>query len=66
MSVFETETPYGSAGELLVSPFSVPEVDTLTALGNRQGATLMPILRSAWSGEQLSFAYADPTQKSLH
>src|SRR4051794_32688935 len=39
--------------------FSVPEVDTLTALGNRQGATLMPILRSAWSGEQLSFAYAD-------
>jgi hypothetical protein len=42
--------------------FSVPEVDTLTALGNRQGATLMPILRSAWSGEQLSFAYADPSK----
>jgi hypothetical protein len=42
--------------------FSVPEVDTLTALGNRQGATLMPALRSAWSGEQLGFAYADPSK----
>ncbi|WP_222268919.1 hypothetical protein [Modestobacter marinus] len=31
MSVFETETPYGSAGELLVSPFSVPEVEAPTA-----------------------------------
>ena len=42
--------------------FSIPEVDTLTALGNRQGATLMPALRSAWSGEQLGFSYADPTK----
>src|SRR4051794_13833533 len=42
--------------------FSVPEVDTLTALGNRQGATLMPILRSAWSGEALGFSYADPSK----
>ncbi|MGR7025570.1 bifunctional DNA primase/polymerase [Geodermatophilus sp. URMC 62] len=42
--------------------FNVPEVDTLTALGNRQGATLMPVLRSAWSGEQLGFSYADPTK----
>lgn len=39
--------------------FKVPEVDNLTALGNRQGATLMPQLRSAWSGEQLGFAYVD-------
>ena len=45
--------------------FEVPEVDTLTALGSRQGATLMPELRSAWSGESLGFAYADPT-KRLH
>jgi hypothetical protein len=43
--------------------FDVPEVDTLTALGNRQGATLMPILRSAWSGEQLGFSYADPSKQ---
>lgn len=39
---------------------SVPEVDSLTALGNRQGATLLSQLRQAWSGEHLGFAYADP------
>ena len=39
--------------------FTVPEVDNLTALGNRQGATLLPQLRMAWSGERLGFAYAD-------
>ena len=38
---------------------SVPEVDTLTALGARQGSTLLGQLRSAWAGEQLGFAYAD-------
>ncbi|MBF5081384.1 bifunctional DNA primase/polymerase [Quadrisphaera sp. INWT6] len=43
--------------------FTVPEVDTLTALGSRQGATLLPQLRSAWSGEALGFAYADPTKR---
>jgi hypothetical protein len=45
--------------------FVVPEVDQLTAVGSRQGSTLMPILRKAYSGEALSFAYADPT-KRLH
>lgn len=43
--------------------FSVPEIDTLSALGARQGATLMPELRRGWSGEQLGFAYADPTKR---
>lgn len=43
--------------------FSVPEIDTLSALGNRQGATLMPELRSAWSGETLGFGYADPSKR---
>lgn len=43
--------------------FSIPEIDTLAALGNRQGATLMPELRSAWSGERLGFGYADPTKR---
>lgn len=38
---------------------SVPEVDALTALGGRQGATLLPTLRSAFTGEQLSPAYAN-------
>ena len=42
--------------------FSIPEVDSLTALGNRQGATLMPQLRSAWSGERLGFGYADKSK----
>lgn len=43
--------------------FSVPEIDTLTALGDRRGATLLPELRRAWSGERLGFAYADPTRR---
>ena len=43
--------------------FSIPEIDTLSALGNRQGATLMPELRRAWSGERLGFAYADPAKR---
>jgi hypothetical protein len=43
--------------------FSVSEIDTLTALGNRQGATLMPELRAGWSGELLGFSYADPAKR---
>ncbi|WP_222267413.1 hypothetical protein [Modestobacter marinus] len=45
--------------------FDVPEIDQATAVSSRQGSTLMPVLRKAWSGEALSFAYADPT-KRLH
>lgn len=44
--------------------FSVAEVDTLTALGARQGATLLPQVRSAYMGEPLGFAYSDP-QKAI-
>lgn len=43
--------------------FTVPEIDTMAALGDRRGATLMPELRSAWSGERLGFGYADPTKR---
>lgn len=43
--------------------FSVPEVDTLTALGNRQGSTLLSQLRSAFSGERLGFGYADAMKR---
>ncbi|MGO2111929.1 MAG: hypothetical protein ACTH31_09970 [Pseudoclavibacter sp.] len=39
--------------------FETSEVDQLAALGGRQGATLMPQLRSAWSGETLGASYAD-------
>ena len=42
--------------------FSVPEIDTLTALGKRNGTTLFPQLRKAFMGEALTFAYADRTK----
>lgn len=45
--------------------FSIPEIDSLGAVGARQGATLMPLLRSGWSGEQLGFQYADPAKNLL-
>ncbi|MBD8505530.1 hypothetical protein HT102_03365 [Hoyosella sp. G463] len=35
--------------------FTAPEVDTLAALGSRQGSTLLGELRKAWSGESLGF-----------
>ena len=43
--------------------FNVAEIDFLTATANRQGATIMPMLRSMWSGEQLGFQNADPTRR---
>jgi hypothetical protein len=43
--------------------FTVPEVDTLTALSTRQGATLMPQLRQAYMGERLGFGYADSAKR---
>ena len=45
--------------------FSVPEVDTLTSIGGRQGATIMSKLRSAYSGEEIGFSYADPAKRLL-
>ena len=45
--------------------FSVPEIDSLAAQGDRKGATLMPQLRSGWTGEQLGFGYADPTKRII-
>lgn len=42
---------------------NVHEVDTLTALTQRRGATLLPELRKAWMGEPLGFAYADPSKR---
>lgn len=45
--------------------FSVPEVDTLTALGQRQGATLMAELRKLYMGEQLGFNNASKATCSV-
>jgi len=39
--------------------FSVPEVDTLGKLGDRNGSTLLEKLRMAWSGENLTNAWVD-------
>lgn len=44
--------------------FNASEVDTLTALGARNASTLDSKIRSAWSGEELGFAYA-ATDKAL-
>lgn len=45
--------------------FSVPEVDTLAALGARQGATLLPELRKLYMGEQLGFNNASKATNSV-
>jgi hypothetical protein len=42
--------------------FDAPEVDNLAALANRNSSTLLPQLRSAYSGEELGFSYADPAK----
>ncbi|MFT3663317.1 MAG: bifunctional DNA primase/polymerase [Gordonia sp. (in: high G+C Gram-positive bacteria)] len=43
--------------------FTVPEVDSLAALKNRSGSTLMAELRKAWVGEPLGFSYAAEEKK---
>ncbi|WP_235657985.1 hypothetical protein [Mycobacteroides abscessus] len=42
--------------------FDAPEVDNLAALSARNASTLLPQLRSAYSGEELGFSYADPAK----
>lgn len=41
---------------------TVDEIGTLTALADRSGQTIMPTLRSAWSGADLGFGNGDPTK----
>lgn len=45
--------------------FTAAEIDTLTALANRKGATIMSQLRSVYSGETLGFSYADATKRII-
>jgi hypothetical protein len=45
--------------------FTSPEVGTITAIGDRRGSTLLEQLRSAFSGEQLGFSYADKDRKII-
>lgn len=42
---------------------NLPEVDKLTAQAQRQGATIMPELRAAWSGEALGHITADASRR---
>lgn len=56
----ETGEPGGLHQSIM---FMAEEVDNMHALGNRTGATLMPILRSAFSGETIGFSYRS---NSLH
>lgn len=61
------ETVGESKGEIVMDRtsvlFTVPEIDTMTALGQRNGATLLSELRKAWSGERLGFDYADSLKR---
>lgn len=43
--------------------FTASEVDTLANLHSRQGSTLLAELRKLYMGEELSFAYVDPTKR---
>jgi hypothetical protein len=43
--------------------FRASEVDTLAALNGRQSSTLLPKLRDAWIGDDLSFSYANKEKK---
>ena len=42
--------------------FSVPEVDTIASERGRTGSNLLPQLRKAWDGSDLTFGYADRTK----
>jgi hypothetical protein len=49
------DTPTGLRSSVM---FTADEVDNVTALGSRSGSTLLPTLRSAFSGETLGFSSA--------
>ena len=64
-----TFRPLGTAAELpnpvTSAIFTVPEIDTLTALTSRQGSTLSAELRKLYSGEALGFANAGKDTRNL-
>jgi hypothetical protein len=57
-----TTGPWIQTGLRASVVFDAPEVDNLTALTTRNSSTLLPQLRSAYSGEELGFSYADPVK----
>jgi hypothetical protein len=54
--------PWTQMGLRASALFDAPEVDNLAALTGRNSSTLLPQLRSAYSGEELGFTYADPAK----
>jgi hypothetical protein len=60
---FRKRTKDGDEWECRSVVFNVQEIDLLTATATRSGATILPVLRSMWSGEQLGFQNADPTRR---
>lgn len=45
--------------------FTSPEIDQVTAIAKRRSSTLMPQLRSAYSGERLGMQYVDATKRII-
>jgi hypothetical protein len=60
---FRKRTKDGDEWNTHAVVFNVQEIDLLTATATRSGATILPVLRSMWSGEQLGFQNADPTRR---
>jgi hypothetical protein len=58
-------TAEGARNTITSAIFTVPEVDTLTALIGRQGSTLSAELRKMYSGEALGFANAGKETRNM-
>lgn len=58
-------TAEGARNMVTSAIFTVPEVDTLTALIGRQGSTLSAELRKLYSGEALGFANAGKETRNM-
>lgn len=61
--LYMTRTKDGPEQHTQAVLLSVAEIDTLLGLKQRQGSTLLPELRKAWTGEALGFSYADPAKR---
>ena len=59
----ETGEPAGQHESIM---FVCDESDTLSALNNRTGSTLLSTLRTAWAGKTISFGYRGRTAESLN
>lgn len=58
-------TPEDAGNQRNRAIFTAPEIDTLTALASRTGATIDAVLRSMLVGEQLGFSNSGKTTRTL-